>query len=208
VKKKITSRRRGVGWAALSAVALALGGVAWSGFGVGQSPAPPQRTGSSGVFTPAHASVGEAIRHFFGLREPASQPIAFSHQVHVEEVGLGCDFCHDGASVGPAAGLPGIETCMLCHSGVGLDLPEVQVLLRHRDEGIEPGWERVYGWPEESHVRFNHRPHYIRGVGCASCHGDVSRMGAAERAVEHTMAFCVDCHEQEQASNECTACHY
>jgi hypothetical protein len=162
----------------------------------------------SGVFTPAHDSFGAALSHFLGIRSEPVQPIAYSHRLHVADVDLGCTFCHDGVSVGPQAGIPGVGECMLCHSEVGLGLPEVQALRRYYDDGVEPPWERVYGWPEEAHVRFNHRPHHNAGVGCETCHGDVSGMDAAERAVEHSMDFCVNCHDQRQASNECTACHY
>ena len=28
------------------------------------------------------------------------------------------------------------------------------------------------------------------------------------RVVDHTMSFCVDCHTQNQASDECLTCHY
>ena len=211
MRKKITPPGR-LGWALLLALGLGAAIALWTSGGgrrlEGQSPLRLDRTGSSGVFTPAHESLGEAVRHFLGLRDEPSQPIAFSHQLHVGEVALRCDFCHDAVSIGPVAGIPSVATCMLCHSEVAADRPDVQLLMEYYDDGTEPPWERVYGWPEEAHVRFNHRPHYNAGVGCEVCHGDVSTMGVARRAVEHTMAFCVDCHQQEQASNECLACHY
>jgi hypothetical protein len=126
----------------------------------------------------------------------------------VQEVGLRCDFCHDGVSVSANAGIPSIELCMVCHSEVARDYPEIERLVGYHEAGLEPPWERVYGWYEESHVHFNHRPHYLAGIECASCHGDVARMTVAERVVDHTMGFCVNCHEQSGASNECIACHY
>jgi hypothetical protein len=33
-------------------------------------------------------------------------------------------------------------------------------------------------------------------------------MTVAERVVDHTMGFCVNCHEQRGASNDCLICHY
>lgn len=166
------------------------------------------RTLSSGVFTPAHRSMIEAARHFLGLRDTPEQPIAYSHELHVEEVGLGCEFCHNGVSVSAVAGIPSVETCMLCHIEVGHGLPEVDTLIGFHDDGVEPPWQRVYGWNEEAHVRFKHQPHYNAGVGCETCHGNVATMGVAERAVDHTMKFCVECHEQRQASIDCVVCHY
>ena len=208
----------GLGWGVL-ALAIGAGVVLWTGAGAtgpilegqpGPQEQPPLRDGTvtSGVFTPAHRSIGEAIRHFLNLRDDPEQPIAYSHQLHVQEVGLGCEFCHDGVSVSAVAGIPGVETCMLCHSEVGQDLPEVQALVEFHDNGLEPPWERVYGWVEEAHVLFNHRPHYDAGVGCATCHGNVETMGVAELAVDHSMSFCVSCHEESQASIDCLTCHY
>lgn len=211
MKQKLTLRRV-LGWllaaGALVGLVFSLGGPAYRGLLLGQSSSPPGDEKPSGVFSPAHDSIGIAIRHFIGLRDEPVQPIDYSHSLHVAEVGLRCDFCHNGVSVGPRAGTPGIETCMLCHQGVGRDLPGVQSLLEYYDAGLEPPWERVYGWDEEAHVRFNHRPHYQAEVACETCHGEVSAMGVAVRAVEHTMSFCVDCHEQAGASNDCLACHY
>jgi hypothetical protein len=33
-------------------------------------------------------------------------------------------------------------------------------------------------------------------------------MTVAERAVDHTMGFCVNCHRQKNAPNDCMTCHY
>jgi hypothetical protein len=97
---------------------------------------------------------------------------------------------------------------MICHSQVATDREPIQMLTSYWDRGEEPVWQRVYGWHDEDHVRFNHAPHVNQGVQCATCHGDVSQMTVAERAIDHTMGFCMNCHEQEQASIECIACHY
>jgi hypothetical protein len=162
----------------------------------------------SDVFTPAHRSFGEAIRHFFGIEPDPVQPIAFSHRVHVDDVDLECTFCHDGVTIGPVAGIPSVSTCMLCHTEVARGQEPVESLVSFWERGQEPAWQRVYGWVEEDHVRFNHRPHTLNGVGCETCHGDVASMTVAEPAVEHTMGFCMSCHETTGASTECVACHY
>ena len=54
----------------------------------------------------------------------------------------------------------------------------------------------------------NHAPHIRAGVECSTCHGDVASMTVAERVVDHTMGFCIDCHKSKQASIDCLACHY
>jgi hypothetical protein len=187
--------------------ALAIGLLTGPGSLVGQATDAPA-DGFSPVFTTAHRSAGDAVRHFLGLRDEPVQPIPFTHRVHVEQGDLQCSFCHDGVTIGPVANIPSIQTCMFCHTEVAVDRASIQLLTAYWDRGEEPVWDRVYGWEQEDHVRFNHAPHVNRGVECSTCHGDVASMTVAERAVEHTMGFCMNCHEQEQASVECITCHY
>lgn len=173
---------------------------------VGQ--APTRFQSSEAVFTPAHSGFGEAVRHFFGFEADPVQPIPFRHQLHVEEVGLDCNYCHDGVDRGPVARIPSINVCMDCHFDIATDREPIQLLTSYYDQGQEPPWQRVYGWNPEAHVRFNHAPHIRSEVECATCHGNVAAMTVAERAVDHTMRFCVRCHEQNQAPIECVTCHY
>ena len=162
----------------------------------------------SSVFTPAHSTVGEAVRHFFGIKPEPVQPIPYTHIAHIELAGLVCVDCHDAVDVGPIAHIPSVSLCMDCHEFIATESPAIQMLTSYADRGEEPPWQRVYGWFEEAHVRFNHAPHIRADVDCVVCHGDVAKMTVAERVVDHTMAFCVNCHEQEQASNDCMVCHY
>jgi hypothetical protein len=160
------------------------------------------------VFTTAHVSVGEAAQHFFGFRPEAVQPIAFVHQVHAEIAELGCPDCHISVARGPRAGLPDIRTCWSCHQYTIPEHPEIQKIKAYHDRGEDIPWQRVYGWNDEAHVRFNHAPHIRAQVECSTCHGDVARMKVAERVVDHTMGFCVNCHDQRRVSNDCQTCHY
>lgn len=43
------------------------------------------------------------------------QPIAFSHRQHVDELEIGCRYCHGGAVSRAAAGMPSVADCMSCH---------------------------------------------------------------------------------------------
>ena len=45
-------------------------------------------------------------------------------------------------------------------------------------------------------------------VECSTCHGDMRQQDVATRVVDMDMAFCVNCHTQKQASNDCLTCHY
>lgn len=188
-----------------------MGCLAWSVLSRDTTPdgsGPPVSPPPSPVFTPAHTTVGQAFRHFFGIRTEPVQPIPYPHDIHIEEVELSCKDCHAGAEEGPVAGFPSVKACMGCHLFFETDKPSIQELAAYNERGEEPPWQRVYGWPHEAHVRFNHAPHIRAEMECRACHGDVEQMEVAERAVEHTMGFCVQCHDATGASNECMTCHY
>jgi hypothetical protein len=167
-----------------------------------------QQLPTSSVFTPAHASLAQAAQHFFGIRPEPQQPIEYTHSVHVKGAGMKCEYCHDAVSKGPVAHFPSASLCMSCHEEVATDKPSIKKLAAYFEKGQEPPWQRVYGWNEEAHVRFNHAPHIRASVDCAKCHGDVAQMTVARRAVDHTMGFCVTCHTERKASVDCLTCHY
>jgi Cytochrome c7 and related cytochrome c len=163
---------------------------------------------SSAVFTPAHATVAEATRDFFGVRPRAEQPIPFPHKTHIEK-GLTCtDYCHESVTKGPIAGLPSVKTCMICHDAIATDRPLIQQITEIQKTGRDLAWQRVYGYSQHAHVRFNHAPHIRASVDCATCHGKIAEQTVAERNVDLTMGFCVNCHRQKNASNDCWTCHF
>jgi hypothetical protein len=47
-----------------------------------------------------------------------TQPIAYSHRLHAGELQIGCLYCHSGAEKSRHAGIPAMNVCMNCHSGV------------------------------------------------------------------------------------------
>lgn len=160
------------------------------------------------VFTPAHATVGAAVLDFFGVRPLPQQPMAFPHNTHIAK-GLKCtEYCHESAAKGPIAGLPSVKTCMICHEAIAPDRPLIQTVADYSKRRIEIPWQRVYGYPAESHVRFQHAPHVRANVDCATCHGRVSEQTVAERTVDLSMDFCVSCHKAKEASNDCLTCHF
>ena len=187
-------------------------GTVWGLFGEGgflrgQSNTAAARARTSPIFTTAHSSIGEAVRHFFGIRSEPQQPIAYTHKVHLDRA-ITCDTCHTGVEMGPQARIPDIRDCMGCHESVATDKPEIQKIAAMWDRGEDIAWQRVYGFTDEAHVRFNHAPHIRADVQCSTCHGDVPQMTVAQRVVEHTMGFCVNCHTARGASNDCQTCHY
>ena len=201
-------------WAIVALITLTVVGVSWALFnesGALQAQAEKNTAApriNQGVFTSAHSSPGLAVRHFFGIRPEATQPIAYQHQPHIQKVELQCVYCHTGVETGPVASIPGVNFCMGCHESMATDKPVIQQLTGYWNRNEEIPWQRVYGWVEEAHVRFNHAPHVKAEVACATCHGDVANMGVAERVVDHSMGFCITCHQQRQVSNDCLTCHY
>jgi hypothetical protein len=159
------------------------------------------------VYTPAHRTFGGAVRDFFGYRPAAQQPIPFPHKTHIEKQAM-CTDCHETVERGPVAGIPSVKTCMICHSQIATDRPLIKQVTAYSEKGVEIPWQRVYGFTHGAHVRFNHAPHIRASVDCATCHGDLGKMTVAERAVDHTMGFCVNCHRQKNAPNDCLTCHY
>jgi hypothetical protein len=137
----------------------------------------------------------------------AGQPIAYSHKQHIA-LGLQCLDCHSAADTGAAATIPSVRKCMLCHAKVASEKPEIKKLAAYSAAKREVPWERVYGFPRESLVKFQHAPHIGAKVECATCHGDMTQATTAERLVNHNMGTCVSCHRQNKASQDCAACHY
>jgi hypothetical protein len=168
-----------------------------------QPPAPV----SSAVFTTAHRTAGDAARDFFNVRPTPRQPLPFPHKTHLAKKAV-CTDCHESVEKGPVAGIPSVKTCMICHSQIATDRPLIKEVTAYSDKGVEIPWQRVYGFTQQSHVKFNHAPHIRAKVDCARCHGDLANQTVAERVVDHTMGFCVTCHRQQQAPNDCLTCHY
>ncbi len=169
--------------------------------------ATPSRWGTPSVFTPARSSAAEAIRTHFGLRADPVQPFPFSHQLHLEKE-LVCTDCHESVERGPVASIPNVNTCMICHSQIATDRPLIQQMAQMQEKGLDFVWQRVYDYAPEAHVRFEHAPHIRAKVECSTCHGDQRQQTVARRMVNMDMGFCVNCHKERQASNDCLTCHY
>jgi hypothetical protein len=135
------------------------------------------------------------------------QPLYFDHRVHVEQAGLDCAFCHRTANAGVTAGYPDVEQCMFCHLVVaGRNEPGIEQTRRAWVDRRPIDWTRVHLVPD--HSRFPHDAHVQAGVPCATCHGDVGRMGQAVQVRSLKMGDCVACHQETAAPAQCGACHY
>jgi hypothetical protein len=136
------------------------------------------------------------------------QPIEFNHRKHTQDLQLTCSLCHQYVGTSAHSGLPGEETCGLCHStqqGESEEAARVTALL---EAGEPVRFNKLFGLPE--HVFYTHRRHVTLGeVECVDCHGDIADTERPPRRplVTVDMDFCMDCHEAREVSNDCNACH-
>ncbi len=134
--------------------------------------------------------------YWTGVDVPLEQPVPFSHQHHVGGLGIDCRYCHTGVEQSSFAGLPPTETCMTCHSQVWKDAPVLQPVRDSWQTGKPIKWTRVHDLPD--YVYFNHSIHVAKGVGCATCHGQVNQMPLTWKTKELSMRWCLDCHRQPE----------
>jgi hypothetical protein len=121
-----------------------------------------------------------------------NQPVPFSHQHHVNELGIDCRYCHTSVEDSAFAGIPPTKTCMNCHSQiwVGADMLAAVRQSYRTDQSIP--WQRVHRLGEFCY--FNHSIHINKGIGCVSCHGRVDRMPLVRQVNTLLMEWCLDCH--------------
>ncbi|HET7413688.1 MAG TPA: cytochrome c3 family protein [Pararhizobium sp.] len=120
------------------------------------------------------------------------QPVPFSHKHHVGGLGLDCRYCHTSVENAAFAGMPPTATCMTCHSQLWTNAPMLEPVRASLREGKPIRWNRVYQLPD--YVYFDHAVHVNNGVGCSSCHGDMTTQPLTMRKTPLTMGWCLSCH--------------
>jgi formate-dependent nitrite reductase cytochrome c552 subunit len=133
-------------------------------------------------FTPKYTRVGY---------QPI-QPVAFSHAVHVDQIGLDCRYCHSAVERSWYSNVPSASTCLNCHNQVLKDDPRLALVRESAQTGQPIPWVQVHKVPD--YVYFNHSVHVNRGVSCVECHGPIHQMDEVRHAQPLSMAFCLDCH--------------
>ena len=130
------------------------------------------------------------------------QPIPYDHQLHVDQLGLDCRYCHSFVEHSGHANIPSASTCWNCHQHVQKDNPKLEPLRRAIDKDYEHydgkpiEWVRVHRSPD--YVKFDHSAHVNRGVSCKSCHGEVNKMEVVYHSKALSMGFCLDCHREPE----------
>ncbi len=155
------------------------------------------------------------------------QPIPFSHAWHAGKYEIECLYCHTGTDRSQAAGVPSVELCMGCHSqfqygndeeGNTLEPEGIQVLKQYWENKEPIPWQQIHRLPE--HVQFRHNRHVAAGVECQTCHGPVETMDKLYLTEDTVwwpwllpskkleMGWCIQCHRENEASQDCLLCHY
>jgi hypothetical protein len=129
---------------------------------------------------------------YTGSQATVDQPIPFSHEHHVGDVGIDCRYCHYSVERSTFAGIPDTTTCMTCHSQIWTSAAMLEPVRASLRTGEPLRWARVHDLPD--YVYFSHRIHVARGVGCETCHGRVDRMPLMRPVRAWHMQDCLSCH--------------
>jgi hypothetical protein len=130
------------------------------------------------------------------------QPVPFSHEQHVGQLGIDCTYCHSQVFDSPHANVPTSQTCMNCHNkekaNVKGNSPYLQPVYNSFKSGLPVEWKRVHKLPEYAY--FNHAVHVNKGVSCVSCHGRVNEMKVVVHDQVLSMGWCLRCHNEPAPS--------
>jgi hypothetical protein len=120
---------------------------------------------------------------YFRWSSAIRQPLQFSHTQHVK-VGIPCSKCHLTPDT-----IPVTNECKDCH----------------QDKSFPPRVEWIQVYRVAPDILFSHAKH--TGVACSTCH---EQFTAPDRWIHESrfkMSFCMDCHADTRAPNECRTCH-
>ncbi|MBW2267825.1 MAG: hypothetical protein JRH16_04550 [Deltaproteobacteria bacterium] len=167
----------------------------------------------------------EACRSHTAAEDPDApgplQPIQFSHKHHAGDFQIECLYCHSDTDRSRMAGVPSVEVCMGCHAQFPPSYDElegIQTLKKHWEEQTPIEWEQIHRLPE--HAKFRHNRHVQAGFDCQTCHGPVEEMDKVYMTEDThwwpwmlptqklEMGWCVNCHRENAASQDCYTCHY
>ena len=151
------------------------------------------------------ASVVAGITYYFTpkytrVEYAPTQPVPFSHALHVEQLGMDCRYCHTFVEVASHSNIPSTQTCMGCHNQIKANSPRLAAVRAAWNNGKGDGppvnWVRIHKAPD--YVYFNHAVHVNRGVSCYSCHGAINQMEVVYHHEPQSMAWCLECHRQPE----------
>ena len=81
---------------------------------------------------------------------------------------------------------------MNCHNMVNTDSDSLTLVRSSFVTGEPIEWIRVHNLPDYAY--FNHSAHVNAGVGCITCHGDITKMEVVQLSEPLNMGWCLECH--------------
>ncbi len=96
------------------------------------------------------------------------QPVPFPHDIHVNQLGMDCRYCHSYVEVSSTSNVPTTQTCMNCHQQIQKDNPKLWAVKQNR------------------------------GISCVSCHGQINHMDVVYQHEPLTMGWCLNCHRHPE----------
>ncbi len=137
-------------------------------------------------FSPEYTDVGYA----------PEQPVEYSHQLHVGELGLDCQYCHTNVKNTEHSNIPATQTCMNCHGQIRTESLKLLPVRESWVTGESIEWIKVHKLPD--FVQFSHAIHTNTGVGCETCHGRIDEMEVVAQSEPLSMSWCLDCHRNPE----------
>ncbi|ADK85582.1 conserved hypothetical protein [Desulfarculus baarsii DSM 2075] len=155
-----------------------------------------------------------------------TQPMDFSHKVHMEQVSDGCASCHTFREDGSFTGIPAVANCQECHSeeamGDNIENPkhrEAERILAEEyiAKGKPIAWDVYSGQPDC--VFFSHVAHVKNAeLECATCHGthgetdnlrpyEYNRLTGYSRDIWGRSLLGLGGPPERMKMDDCAACH-
>jgi hypothetical protein len=136
-----------------------------------------------------------------------TQPIEFSHKIHIEKGEIACEFCHIYARRSINSGAPVMASCFGCHRVIAGSDEDPQQALKFQDaikkllefqskaESIP--WKKIHDVPD--FVHFSHKRHIQVGFDCTECHGEINQhdvLSTETMVTDLSMGWCMKCHTE------------
>ncbi len=121
-----------------------------------------------------------------------TQPVPFSHKLHVGDLKMDCRYCHSTVESTSFAAIPDTKTCMNCHASIKSDSENMKRVTESYSTGKPISWLKIHDQPD--FVFFDHSAHVNHGVGCVTCHGRIDEMEVVHQDKSLSMAWCLECH--------------
>ena len=129
---------------------------------------------------------------FYEVGYKPEQPVPYSHSLHVGQLGMDCQYCHNHVEQSTYANIPPTQTCMNCHGQIKTESLALLPVRESWATGEPIEWVQVTHLADYAH--FPHNAHVAVGVGCESCHGRIDQMPVVYVAEPLSMGWCLECH--------------